>query len=187
MSQWDLSHNSEVSVSSNGADAAADERSSVLYEVRETGVAIVTLNRPERMNAWGDGLATQLYQRLDEAESDPEVRVIVLTGRGRAFCAGADMGGLDSIGAATASGEVDVSKLVGERFPSFVTTMAKPVIAAINGSCAGIGLVQALMCDVRFAAAGAKMTTAFARRGLTAEYGIPGSCRGSSVGPTRST
>ena len=172
MSQWVLSDNSEVTVSSNGADAAADERSSVLYEVRETGVAIVTLNRPERMNAWGGGLATQLYERLDEAESDPAVRVIVLTGRGRAFCAGADMGGLDSIGAATTSGEVDVSKLVGERFPSFVTTMAKPVIAAINGSCAGIGLVQALMCDVRFAAAGAKMTTAFARRGLTAEYGI---------------
>jgi enoyl-CoA hydratase/carnithine racemase len=62
--------------------------------------------------------------------------------------------------------------MVGERHPHFVTTLRKPLIAAINGACAGIGLTQALMCDVRFAAAGAKFTTAFARRGLIAEYGI---------------
>ncbi|MDG4667907.1 enoyl-CoA hydratase [Mycobacterium sp. 236(2023)] len=149
-----------------------DDTAPVLYELRDSGVAVVTLNRPDRMNAWSGGLSSALYARLDEAESDPAVRVVVLTGRGRAFCAGADMGDLDSIGNATTSGDADMSKLVGERYPSFVTTMSKPVIAAINGSCAGIGLVQALMCDVRFAAAGAKMTTAFARRGLTAEYGV---------------
>ncbi|BBY46367.1 enoyl-CoA hydratase [Mycolicibacterium celeriflavum] len=153
-----------------GADSSSD--SAVLYELRESGVAVVTLNRPERLNAWGDGLASALYERLDAAELDEAVRVIVLTGRGRAFCAGADMGELDSIGNASSSAGIDVSVLVGERFPSFVTTMRKPVIAAINGACAGIGLVQALMCDVRFAAAGAKMTTAFAQRGLTAEYGV---------------
>ena len=144
----------------------------VLYEVRETGVAVVTLNRPERLNAWGDGLAAAFYAALDEAEADPAVRVIVLTGSGRAFCAGADMGDLTSISGAVIDGDTNVDKLVGERHPLFVTTLRKPVIAAINGACAGIGMTQALMCDVRFAARNAKFTTAFARRGLIAEYGI---------------
>jgi len=144
----------------------------VLYEVRETGVALVILNRPERMNAWGGGLAAAFYAALDAAESDPAVRVVVVTGSGRAFCAGADMGDLSSIESANTDGDTDISTLVGERHPHFVTTLRKPVIAAINGACAGIGLTQALMCDVRFAAAGAKFTTAFARRGLIAEYGI---------------
>jgi enoyl-CoA hydratase/carnithine racemase len=161
-------------LSSSSAEATqglTHSEAAVTYELRETGVAVLTLNRPERMNAWSDGLASALYAGLDAAEADPAVRVIVLTGRGRAFCAGADMGDLDSIGGAQANGDVDVSTLVGERFPAWVTTMSKPVIAAINGACAGIGLTQALMCDIRFAAAGAKFTTAFARRGLTAEYG----------------
>jgi len=150
-----------------------DQKSPVLYEAADGGVAVVTLNRPERMNAWGGGLATEFYRCLDRAEADPSVRVVVVTGSGRAFCAGADMGDLDTIGGASdTAGDADVSQLVGERHPHFVTTLRKPVIAAINGACAGIGLTQALMCDVRFAAAGAKFTTAFARRGLIGEYGI---------------
>lgn len=144
----------------------------VLFEVRESGVAVVTLNRPERMNAWGGGLAGAFYRYMDQADADPAVRVIVVTGNGRAFCAGADMGDLDGIGNASTSGDTDVSALVGERHPHFITEMRKPVIAAINGACAGIGLTHALMCDIRYAAAGAKLTTAFARRGLIAEYGI---------------
>ncbi|MEZ0342749.1 enoyl-CoA hydratase [Mycobacterium sp. pV006] len=145
----------------------------VLYEVRDSGVAVLTLNRPERMNAWGGGLAGAFYRCIDRAEADPAVRVIVLTGNGRAFCAGADMGDLDGISSAGQSaGEADVTQLVGERHPYFLTELRKPVIAAINGACAGIGLTHALMCDVRFAAAGAKFTTAFSRRGLIAEYGI---------------
>lgn len=156
---------------------ATDQTSPVLYEARANGVAVVTLNRPERMNAWGGGLASAFYRSMDAAEADPEVRVIVLTGNGRAFCAGADMGDLDTISGASEStgdgdGDRDMSHLVGERHPHFLTTMRKPVIAAINGACAGIGLTHALMCDVRFAAAGAKLTTAFARRGLIGEYGI---------------
>jgi enoyl-CoA hydratase/carnithine racemase len=162
----------------------ADSTGPVLYELRDSGVAIVTLNRPERMNAWGGGLAAGFYRCLDRAESDPNVRVVVITGAGRAFCAGADMGDLDTIGGAGPIGgqersdrgvslrDTDVTQLVGERHPHFVTELRKPVIAAINGACAGIGLTQALMCDIRFAAAGAKFTTAFARRGLIAEYGI---------------
>jgi enoyl-CoA hydratase/carnithine racemase len=159
-------------------------RDLVRYDVRDTGVALLTLNRPERMNAWGGGMAGVFWSCLDRAEADSEVRAIVITGAGRAFCAGADMGDLSTIssttvgaaGGATSSndsaGDVDVDKLVGERHPHFVTTLRKPVIAAINGACAGIGLTQALMCDVRFAAQGAKFTTSFARRGLIAEYGI---------------
>jgi enoyl-CoA hydratase/carnithine racemase len=146
----------------------------VLYEVRDSGVAVLTLNRPERMNGWGGGLATTFYSRLDDAEADPDVRAIVVTGNGRAFCAGADMGNLNTISNATvdAAESTDVSKLVGSRHPHFVATLRKPVIAAINGACAGMGLTLALVCDVRFAADGAKFTTSFARRGLIAEYGI---------------
>ena len=144
----------------------------VLYEVRDTGVAVVTLNRPDRMNAWGDGLAAAFYAALDSAEADPAVRAVVLTGSGRAFCAGADMGDLSSISGTVIGGDTDVDTLVGERHPLFVTTLRKPVIAAINGACAGIGMTQALMCDVRFVARSAKFTTAFARRGLIAEYGM---------------
>jgi enoyl-CoA hydratase/carnithine racemase len=151
----------------------SDTAAPVLFELRDSGVAVVTLNRPERMNAWGGGLAGAFYRCMDRAEADPEVRVIVVTGNGRAFCAGADMGDLDAIGGASESaGDTDVTQLVGERHPYFVTGVNKPIIAAINGACAGIGLTQALMCDIRFAAAGAKFTTAFARRGLIAEYGI---------------
>ncbi len=152
----------------------AQDNSPVLYEARDSGVAILTLNRPERMNGWGGGLAAGFYAGLDRAEADPQVRAIVITGNGRAFCAGADMGDLNSIGSATvdSAGDADLSAMVGERHAFFLTTLRKPVIAAINGACAGIGLTQALMCDVRFAAAGAKFTTSFARRGLIAEYGI---------------
>lgn len=164
----------------------SDTASPVLFELLDSGVAIVTLNRPERLNAWGGGLAGAFYRCMDRAESDAAVRVVVVTGSGRAFCAGADMGDLDTIsGASESTGgqersdrgmgtaeHTDVTKLVGERHPHFVTSMRTPIIAAINGACAGIGLTQALMCDVRFAAAGAKFTTAFARRGLIGEYGI---------------
>ncbi|OBK89261.1 enoyl-CoA hydratase [Mycobacterium sp. 1165178.9] len=148
----------------------------VLYETTETGVAILTFNRPDRLNAWGPDIAAGFYAAIDRAEQDPSVRTIVLTGRGRGFCAGAYLG---APSAAPDYGETmekaaqqDLADLVGERPPHFVTTLRKPVIAAINGACVGIGLTQALMCDVRFAAAGAKFGAVFARRGLIAEFGI---------------
>ena len=156
------------------AVAANGSADAVLYEVRDSGVAVVTFNRPERMNAWGKALSTGFYRCVDAAEADPAVRVIVITGTGRAFCAGADMGNLDSISATTveSAGKTDVSALVAAKHPYFLTQLTKPVIAAINGSIAGMGLSQALMADIRFAATGAKFTTSFARRGLVAEYGI---------------
>ncbi|KZS73463.1 enoyl-CoA hydratase [Mycobacterium kansasii] len=155
---------------SNDADDA------VLYEATPGGVAILTFNRPDRLNAWGPDIAGGFYAALDRAEQDPEIRVMVLTGRGRGFCAGAYLGSPDfaaGYGATMATArQTDLADLVGERPPHFVTTLRKPVIAAINGPCAGIGLTQALMCDVRFAAAGAKFAAVFARRGLIAEFGI---------------
>ncbi|EHB58006.1 Enoyl-CoA hydratase/isomerase [Mycolicibacterium rhodesiae JS60] len=158
------------------ADVTANSAAAppVLYEVLDNGVAVLTFNRPERMNGWGGGLAAGFYAGMDAAEADAGVRAIVVTGSGRAFCAGADMGDLSSISSASvdSAGEADLTAMVGERHPLFVTTVGKPVIAAINGACAGIGLTQALMCDIRFAAAGAKFTTSFVRRGLIAEYGI---------------
>ena|SRR6476660_3911767 len=141
-----------VSVSDSVTESVTNDTDPVLYEVRDTGVAVLTLNRPERMNGWGGGLATTFYERLDDTEADSDVRAVVVTGSGRAFCAGADMGNLTAISNAT--GGTDVNKLVGARHPHHLLTMRKPVIAAINGACAGMGLTMALVCDVRFAAEG---------------------------------
>jgi enoyl-CoA hydratase/carnithine racemase len=135
----------------------------VLYEVQD-GVAVLTLNRPDRLNAWVPEMQGRYFDLLSEAAADPAVRAIVVTGAGRGFCAGADMEVLQ--GGASEDAQAD------DRLQTFPTTIPKPVIAAVNGPAAGLGLVMALMCDIRFAAAGAKLTTAFARRGLIAEHGI---------------
>jgi enoyl-CoA hydratase/carnithine racemase len=151
------------------AEAPVDD--AVIYEVTDGGVAVITLNRPDRMNSWGPDISAGIYAAFDRAEVDPEARAIVFTGTGRGFCAGAYMGTMASIGDSI-NADTDVSKLVGERHPHFLTELRKPVIAAINGACAGIGLTHALMCDVRFAASDAKFATSFPRRGLIGEYGI---------------
>ncbi|BBX45653.1 enoyl-CoA hydratase [Mycobacterium cookii] len=153
--------------------ADSEEGHAVLYEVTPSGVAIMTLNRPDRLNTWGGDIATAFYAGLDRAEDDPAVRVIVLTGRGKAFCAGAQLGSMGNVAQSIEkTDERKLASLVGERQPYYLTSLSKPVVAAINGSCVGIGLTQALMCDVRFAADGAKFAASFARRGLIAEYGV---------------
>lgn len=133
------------------------------------GVALLTLNRPERLNAWTVELENTYFNLLEECAANPEIRVIVVTGAGRGFCAGADMQSLQAIGE---GGEQASAEAEGRRPQTLPLSIPKPIIAAINGAVAGIGLVQALMCDLRFAAEGAKLTTAFARRGLVAEHGI---------------
>jgi enoyl-CoA hydratase/carnithine racemase len=154
----------------------------VLMEVQEA-VAVVTLNRPERLNAWTPELQTRYFDLLDECAAREDVRAIVVTGAGRGFCAGADMDNLQSLAGASGNGGGDATAAAagaGAGGPGASDTRAvrhplsipKPIIAAINGPCAGIGLVFALMCDIRFAAAEAKITTSFARRGLVAEHGI---------------
>jgi enoyl-CoA hydratase/carnithine racemase len=135
----------------------------------DDGIAVITLNRPDRLNAWTGEMEHLYFAALERCAGDADVRVIVVTGAGRGFCAGADMQDLQALGDGSFTGE-DAPR---ERRPqSYPLSIPKPIVAAINGPCAGIGLVQALMCDIRFAAAGAKLTTAFARRGLVAEHGI---------------
>jgi enoyl-CoA hydratase/carnithine racemase len=139
--------------------------SQVEYAVSEH-IATLTLNRPKALNAWTPEMEEAYYDRLGDAAADDEVRVIVVTGAGRGFCAGKDMGMLGDVARAGEDEFLDPARLcLPLRIP-------KPIIAAINGPCAGIGLIQALMCDIRFVANDAKLTTAFARRGIIAEYNL---------------
>ena len=133
----------------------------VLYEVVDR-VAVVTLNRPERLNGWIPEMEYAFFDALGRAAEDPGVGAIVVTGAGRAFCAGGDIGYMDGM-----DGKAPPRK----RPMTFPTSVPKLIVAAINGACAGLAFVEVLMCDVRFAAAGAKLTTSFARLGLIAEIG----------------
>jgi enoyl-CoA hydratase/carnithine racemase len=140
----------------------------VLREI-EAGVAVLTFNRPDRLNAWTPEMQTRYFDLLEESAASEDVRVIVLTGAGRGFCAGADMQNLQAL----SGGDLDRSSTAHDERPvTHPLTIPKPIIAAINGPCAGLGLVHAVMCDLRFVAAEAKLTTAFARRGLVAEHGL---------------
>jgi len=161
----------------------------VLYLVANR-IATITLNRPDRLNAYTDRMATGLKKAFADAAEDSAVRVIVLTGAGRGFCAGADMNllqGIQSSGQREALPPAD--KNLAPRFTSgygpnlddefgdmrrfaYFMRTKKPIIAAINGPAAGIGLIMALYADIRFMSDKAVLTTAFAQRGLIAEHGI---------------
>jgi enoyl-CoA hydratase/carnithine racemase len=148
------------------------------------GVATVSLNRPAALNAFTAAMGVGMKRAFAAAAKDEAAKVIVLTGTGRGFCAGADMNLLQKItpgGTATSTPDFehdfnsglgpDVGPHYGGRF-GYMLQMRKPVIAAINGPAAGLGLVLALYADIRFAASEAKLTTSFAQRGLIAEHGI---------------
>lgn len=152
----------------------------VRYEVRER-VATVSLSRPERMNTWTGRMHAEYRWALAQAEADPAVRVIVVTGEGRAFCAGADARALEghiekgSYDPGTPPEMANPGYGVRPEFDhnfAFQFGIGKPIIAAINGPAAGVGLVIACFADVRFAVAGAKLTTAHGKLGLPAEYGL---------------
>jgi enoyl-CoA hydratase/carnithine racemase len=156
------------------------ELRAVRYQVTDR-VATVTLDRPERLNAWTGRMHTEYRWCLAQAEADPAVRVVVVTGAGRGFCAGADFRALernvetggydDGVREELATPGYGVRNEFDHAF-AFHYGMATPVIAAVNGPAAGVGLVLACYCDLRFAAAGAKLTTAAPRLGLPAEYGL---------------
>ena len=148
----------------------------ILYRVQDR-VATITLNRPEKLNAWTAVMARELREALTAAQADEGVRAIVITGAGRGFCSGADMSrlaaaaaGRSTLGAPPAPTE-GVEANFAQRL-SYMLAVKKPILAAINGPVAGVGLVVTFYCDMRYMASGAKLTTAFARRGLIAEHGI---------------
>lgn len=144
-------------------------------------IATITLHRPERMNTWTGRMHTEYRWALAQAEADADVRVIVVTGAGRAFCAGADSraleGHIERGGYDAGTGDELAMPGFGVQ-PEFDADFAyhfgltKPVIAAINGPAAGVGFVLACYADLRFAAAGAKLTTSHGKLGLPAEYGL---------------
>lgn len=156
----------------------------ILYRV-EDGVAVVTLNRPDKLNAWRAEMDRDVRHAMRAASDDDAVRVIVLTGAGKGFCAGADMGMLQTIQSEAASTGKRESRTGSSREPwdpkaradfqkeySWFPAVPKPIIAGINGACAGLGLVISLYADMRFASDAAKFTTAFSKRGLVAEHGV---------------
>lgn len=157
--------------------------SEILYNVQDP-VATITLNRPEKLNALTGRMLQELEQALAEAEASRDVVGIVLTGAGRGFCAGVDMGELQRIQqvgnasimrtdarAACRPGDPDLGPDFGAGL-SYLLTLRKPLLAAVNGACAGMGFSLAMFCDLRIADEVAVFTTSFAQRGLVAEHGL---------------
>ena len=150
----------------------------ILYEVSHC-VATVTLNRPEKLNAWTRQMEAEVTAAIRDAAADDSVRVIVLTGAGKGFCAGADLSLLSTM---AANGDSAAANLTIEGPPeapsefrykhAWLLSVPKPIIAAIHGPCVGLGFVVSLYCDFRFAAEGARFSMIFSKRGLVAEYGL---------------
>lgn len=154
----------------------------ILYEV-EGPAAIITMNRPDNLNAFTNLMLAEIRHALATAERNPDVVGIVLTGAGRGFCAGMDMNALNTLSAGEGRDGRDLSHLDAnpgnpDMGPDFATIyshllgLRKPLIAAVNGAAAGMGMSYALLCDLRFVERTAKFTTSFSQRGLVAEHGM---------------
>jgi enoyl-CoA hydratase/carnithine racemase len=141
----------------------------ILFAV-EDGVATITLNRPERSNAFHFGLGAELGRAYARCDEDDDIRAVILTGAGKAFCVGADMGGgektFDDVEGARRAAEPEGG---GRRLAAW--QVRKPVVAAIHGHAVGVGLTLALQCDLRFVAREAKLAFSFVRRGIIPELG----------------
>lgn len=142
-----------------------ESRQLVRYQV-DGAVCVIAFDNPDRRNAWSPDMEGQYFAALDRAGTDQSVRAVVVTGTGKWFCPG-----LDSTRLEAAAGPVGLH-LEGRRPMQTALAVPKPMIAAINGACAGIGLVQALVCDIRFIARGARLATAYSKLGVPAEHGL---------------
>lgn len=153
-----------------------DQNNDVLYAV-DAGVATLTLNRPERMNTISGPMLDRLTELLVQANADPDVRVIVLTGTGRAFCAGLDLNaatkgdGIGSGGSASGGGATTATIDLRNTPPTVLFALDKPTICALNGSAAGYGMDMAIGCDIRIMGESAKLAAAFVKRGIVPESG----------------
>ncbi len=141
----------------------------ILLDVKDK-VATITLNRPERLNAWNGQMAGELGEALGECNDNDEVRAVVVTGAGRAFCAGADLrGGRDTFGGRERRAGQAQAQTQQRRRNLLPYQIDKPVIAAINGHAVGVGLTYPMLCDIRIVAENAKLQFAFVRRGVIPE------------------
>ena len=172
----------------NRGEAGGDVRPAVLVtsDEQDPAVAVVTLNRPDRRNALTVELKEALVAALEQVASDAAVRAVVLTGTGKAFCVGQDLGEHVEALRADASSAFDTVEKHYNPIVRTLSTMPKPVVAAINGSAVGAGLGFALACDLRVAAESATFATAFAAIGLTADSGLSASLV-HSLGAARAT
>jgi len=155
------------------APAAKTLDDEVLYDVRD-GIATLTLNRPERLNTISREMLMLLGQLLLKADADPAVRVVILTGAGRAFCAGLDLNAAtkgSGIGSQNDTTSTVTTLDLKTAPPTILFNMEKPTICALNGSAAGYGMDIALGCDIRIMAEGAKFAAAFVKRGVVPESG----------------
>ena len=150
-----------------------DDADHLLFDLRD-GVAVLTMNRPDRLNALSRPMIDGAIVALERCADDAAVGCIVLTGAGRGFCAGGDVTAMgDSSASAdwTLEQKVDRQRTV-HRFAGLLHASAKPTVAAVNGACAGAGFGLALACDLRIAADSARFTTAFAKVGFSGDFGI---------------
>ncbi len=141
-----------------------------IYTELAEGVLTITLNRPERMNAWTATMGSELIEAFDRADADDEVRVIIMTGAGRGYCAGADLaGGGDTFDYRAREAAGSVPRDNGGQLVLRIFASTKPVIAAINGPAVGVGATMTLPMDIRLAAEDARMGFVFTRRGIVPE------------------
>ena len=158
------------------ANVDAQPDGDTVLVAKDRGVVTVTLNRPQTLNAVTPEMERRYVEAMRAADADPTARVVVVTGAGRGFCSGADLGRLanvDALAGQVAGQDAPAGQVAGPSvLPAAAMYVRKPVVAAVNGPVAGMGFALMMSCDVRFLAADARVGTTFARLGLVAEYGL---------------